>query len=298
MAIEHGAREAAVAVRVTPIGVRNARTATLLGKLRRNRLMTAGLVIIGLVTLLAIVGPLVVSDPSKMTISERLQPPSRAHPFGTDEYGRDILSRVLHGARLSLLAGLTVATISQVGGIAVGLVAGYFAATDTYLMRAMDALMAIPSVLLAMGVLTILGPGMTNAILALSVTQLPTAARVVRASVLRIKELEFVEAARALGAPEARILTQHVLPNAFSPILVNASFVFASAVTVEAILSFLGLGAAPPTPTWGNMLSEARNYITDATWYMVFPGLALGVTVLGLNLLGDGLRDQLDPRLR
>jgi peptide/nickel transport system permease protein len=233
-----------------------------------------------------------------MSFAERLESPSSRHLFGTDEFGRDVLSRVLSGAKYSLFVGLVVTIVSQVGGIIVGVAAGYYERVDKVLMRAMDGLMAIPEVVLAMGVLAALGPGLTNAIIAISAVQLPRGARIVRASVLQVKVLDFVDAARSLGASEFRILTRHVLRNSFAPILINASFVFATAVHVEAVLSFLGLGAAPPLPTWGSMLSDARGYIREANWYIFFPGMALAITVLGLNMLGDGIRDALDPRMR
>jgi len=257
----------------------------------------AGLfLIIALVALLAdLIAP---SDPTRMAVRFRFRPPSSEFWFGTDNLGRSLVSRIVYGARLSLGIGLAVVILNAVFGVALGAASGYFKRLDDILMRVTDALMAFPPVLLALGIAAALGPSSLTAAIALAAVYIPRTARIVRASVLVVREMEFVQAALAMGASNWRILRKHVLPNCMAPLIVQLTFVFAYAVVTEATLSFLGLGAPPPTPTWGNMIAEGRQYIRDAEWITLIPGLALALTVLSLNLLGDGLRDVLDPRLK
>jgi peptide/nickel transport system permease protein len=237
-------------------------------------------------------------DPNKLAMRFRFRAPSRDFIFGTDNFGRSLWSRVVWGAQLSMLIGGAVVAINAVAGTAIGAAAGYFRRLDNGLMRINDALMAFPAVLLAIGVTAVLGPSVNDVIIALSIVYTPRTARIVRSSVIVLREMEYVQAARAAGAGHWRILRHHILPNAMAPLIVQLSFLFAYAVLTEATLSFLGVGAVPPTPTWGNIMAEGRQYMTDAPWIITIPGAALMITVLGLNLLGDGLRDVLDPRLR
>ncbi len=237
-------------------------------------------------------------DPIEIT-PDALAPPSPQHWFGTDDLGRDVFSRVLHGARISPLVGLAAVAISSLTGVAMGLVSGYAGGVvDNLIMRVVDVLLAFPGIVLAIGIVAILGPGLNNAMLAVGIAGVPTFARVVRGSVLVEKEKEYVEAARLLGAPVPRILVLHILPNVMAPVIVLATLGVATAIVAAAALSFVGLGAQLPTPEWGAMLSQGRNYLSNQWWVAVFPGLAIATTVLGVNLLGDGLRDVLDPRLR
>lgn len=268
-------------------------------KLLRNRAFMTGSILFGLVVIVSFLAPLMSpSDPNKMAIRFRFQPPSWAFPFGTDNLGRDMVSRTLYGGRLSLEIGLWVVVLNAVFGVLLGAAAGYYRRLDGALMRAADALMAFPAVLLAIGIAAALGPSVLTVVIALSVVYIPRTARVLRASVLVVRELDYVQAARACGANNWRILTKHILPNCLTPLIVQLSFVFAYAVLSEAVLSFLGLGAPPTTPSWGILIADGRGYIREAAWLTVVPGAAIAVTVLGLNLLGDGLRDVLDPRLK
>ena len=264
----------------------------------RHRGALVGLVLIGLFLVMAAVAPWVAPhDPLAQNLALRLEPPSHPFPLGTDDFGRDILSRVLYGARISLRVGLVAVAISLVMGGSIGLVAGYYGGTlDLLVMRLMDVLLAFPAILLAIAVVAVLGPSLTNAMVAVGITGIPVYARRVRGVVLQVKTLEYVTAARALGAGDARILARAVLPNCVAPILVQTSLGLATAVLDAAGLSFLGLGAQPPTPEWGAMLSQGRELILDAPWALTAPGVAILFSVLGFNLLGDGLRDALDPR--
>jgi peptide/nickel transport system permease protein len=228
----------------------------------------------------------------------RFRTPAWAHPLGTDNYGRDIWSRLIHGARMSLAIGLAVALVAGFFGTLVGVLAGYFKRLDGVLMRFMDALMAFPAILLAIAIAAALGPSAVNAVIALSAVYTPRTARIVRSTVLVVREMDYVQAARACGARDRWILWRHVLPNSMAPLLVQLTFIFAYAILAESILSFLGVGPQPPTPTWGNMIAEGKDYLREAPHICLFPGLAIAFTCLALNLLGDGLRDVLDPRLR
>jgi peptide/nickel transport system permease protein len=244
-------------------------------------------------------------DPARQMLVKRLRPPMwqerglREHPLGTDHLGRDILSRILWGGRISLGVGLTAVTLSALLGVTVGLTAGFFGGrADAFLMRVVDVFLAIPYILLAMGVVFALGPSLLNVILVMGATRWVQFARIVRADVLSIREREFVAGARARGNRPLRLLFRHVLPNSLTPIIVVATLELAFMIIYESALSFLGLGVQPPTPTWGWMLSDGRNYVATAWWLATFPGLAIMLTVLAVNLLGDWLRDTLDPRLK
>jgi peptide/nickel transport system permease protein len=228
----------------------------------------------------------------------RLSAPSAEHVFGTDELGRDLLTQVIYGGRLSLLVGSLVVAIATVLGTAFGLSAGYLRNLDALLMRTMDGLLALPDLLLAIALMAALGPNVANVILALGMVYTPRIARLVRGSVLVVREMEYVQSARALGAAAPRTMFRHVLPSSLSPLIVQATFVFAFSILGEAALSFLGVGVPPYIPSWGNILAGGRQFMVEAPWVTMFPGLAIVVTVLGINLLGDGLRDILDPRLR
>jgi peptide/nickel transport system permease protein len=274
-------------------------TWTTIKRLLHHRLFVVGLALFAVVALAAILAPWIAPiDPNKLAMRARFQPPSANWLFGTDNFGRSLWSRVIWGARLSMMIGASVVVINAVFGTLIGALAGYFRWLDNGVMRVNDALMAFPAVLLAIAVTAVLGPSLGDVIIALGIVYTPRTARIVRASVIVLREMEYVQAAIASGAGHFRILRRHILPNAMAPLIVQLSFLFAVAVLTEATLSFLGVGAVPPTPTWGNIMAEGRQYISDAPWIVAIPGAALMLTVLGLNLLGDGLRDVLDPRLR
>jgi len=271
----------------------------MLRRLAAHRSFQIGLFLVVLLALGAIFAPWITGiDPSSMKVRFRFRPPSRAFPFGTDNFGRDIFARVLYGARVSLWIGLAVAAMSGFFGAVAGIVAAQFRRFDSLLMRMMDALMSFPAILLALGVTAALGPRMESVIIALTVAYVPAGVRIVRASALVVRELDYVEAARIAGASHFRIMLRHIFPNSVGPLLVHITFVFAYAILAEAALSFLGVGVQPPTPSWGNIIAEGRDYATEAWWVMLFPGLAITLAALGLNLMGDGLRDVLDPRLK
>jgi peptide/nickel transport system permease protein len=263
-------------------------------------MMRVGIAIVLVAALAALLGPsLTRYDPSAQTLAQRLEPPSRSHPFGLDELGRDILARLLWGARISLFVGVAVVSVSSVVGMALGSIAGYFGgAVDDLISRAIDILMAFPGILLAIALVAVLGPSLTNVILALCVIGWVGYARLVRGQALRARELEYVQAARALGAGSARIVLKHVLPTAFPSVIVQATLGMAGAIIAEASLSFLGLGVQPPTPSWGTMLDAGRSHLFDAPHLTIFPGVAIATLVLGFNFLGDGLRDRIDPKGR
>ncbi len=258
-----------------------------------------GLVIVLLLMLLAALAPLLAGDPLAQNLSDRLLPPSSAHLFGTDQLGRDVLDRVLWGSRISLAIGFLVVALSLVVGTAVGLLAGTLGGFwDNVLMRVTDIFLAFPALILAMAISAALGPSLTNVMIAVAAVSWPNYARLTRAQVLGIRGLEFVDAARSLGASGGRIAWRHLLPNSLSPLLVQASFDVGGAILTAAGLGFIGFGAQPPTPEWGAMVSETRNFIAEAPWASTAPALAILLTVLAFNLLGDGLRDILDPRGR
>lgn len=267
-------------------------------RIKRNRMLVSGGVIIVMVIALAVFGPMLARhSPIDMDFVSILSRPSATHLFGTDDFGRDVFSRVVWGSRLSLKIGLGVMGTTFVFGTAIGLAAGFYGGiVDNVLMRLCDALMAFPSMLLALAIMAALGPSALNVVIALSIVYTPRSARVVRSAALVCKEQEFVEAAEASGATPARIMWKHLFPNTISSLVVQQTFIFANAVLAEATLSFIGLGAPPPAPSWGNILGDARVLIKEAPWMTFFPGLFIVITVLGLNLMGDGLRDQLDPR--
>jgi peptide/nickel transport system permease protein len=274
-------------------------SAILLGKLFRRKLVLAGAAILMVVTLLALFAPWITPyGPMAMKISDRMQSPGFAHWFGTDELGRDVFSRVVFGARYSLLIGASVVLISVTGGVLLGLTAGFFRRLDGPIMRVVDAMMSFPDILLAIALVAVLGASMTNVILALAIVYTPRVARVVRASTLVVRELLFIEAARALGVSTWRILFIHILNNIASPILVQATFIFAYAVLAEAGLSFLGVGVPPELPTWGTMIASGQQFAHQAIWLVVFPGVAIVLSALSLQMVGDGFRDLLDPKLR
>jgi peptide/nickel transport system permease protein len=257
-----------------------------------------GLVIVLIAVFAAIAGPsLTPYDPATQSLSHRLEGPSPAHPLGLDELGRDILARLLSGARISLLVGLAVVSVSSVVGMILGSMAGYFGgAVDDVISRVVDVLMAFPGILLAIALVAVLGPSLTNVVLALSVIGWVGYARLVRGQALRTRELEYVQAAKALGASAPRIVLRHVLPTALPAVIVQATLGMAAAIIAEASLSFLGLGVQPPTPSWGTMLDAGRAHLFDAPHLTIFPGVAIAMLVLGFNFLGDGLRDRIDPK--
>ncbi len=265
-----------------------------------NRLAVAGLLVLALLIVAAVFGealaPYRIND---IDVSNRLQPPSGAHWFGTDELGRDIFSRVLVAARVSLQVGVIAVGISLALGVVLGLVAGYYGGwIDDVVMRVMDMLFAFPAILLAIAILAVLGPGVTNAMIAIGIVYTPIFARICRASVLSVREEVYVRAARAIGAGDVRILRLHVLPNVMAPLIVQTSLSLAFAILSEAALSFLGLGIQPPAPSWGRMLFDGRGFIEQAWWIVVFPGAAIFLTVLAFNVVGDAARDALDPKQR
>jgi peptide/nickel transport system permease protein len=266
-------------------------------RLARHRLAVTGGAIVLAVAGLSVLLPFVIrTDPTALDVQATLAAPSPGHWFGTDDFGRDLFARVVHGIRLSLLVGSSVLAVTGVLGAVPGLVAGFVPRADAVIMRVMDALMAFPAILLALSVMAIAGPSTVNVVGALGVAYAPRVARLARASVLAVRGREYVDAARALGNRPLRILTRHVAPNAAAPVIVQGTFIFGYAILGEAALSFVGLGAVPPTPSLGNILADARVFLRDAPWMILCPAATLSVLILGLNLLGDGIRDALDPR--
>ncbi|HAL38532.1 MAG TPA: peptide ABC transporter permease [Polaromonas sp.] len=271
----------------------------ILKKLFRRRIVLGAAICLLIVVLVALLANVITGyDPNETAVSQRLSVPTASHVMGTDELGRDLFARIAFGGRYSLTIAALTATGSIVFGTLFGLVAGFFRRLDAPLMRMVDAMMSFPDILLAIALVAILGPSMLNVVLALVLVYTPRVARVVRASTLVVRELLFVEAARAVGVSTARILWRHILPNLMSPILVQASFIFAYAILAEAALSFLGVGVPPEIPTWGTMVAGSQQYAHEALWIVLFPGLAIILTALSLQLLGDGVRDLLDPRLK
>ncbi len=269
----------------------------------RNKLSVVGLSIIVALVLTAILAPVLAPYPNQAlgepNLKERLQPPSRLHPMGTDYLGRDILSRVIYGTRTSLLVGFSVVLLALLIGVPLGLVAGYFGGKiDLIIMRITDIFLAFPPLLLALLIATTIGRGLVNAILALAISWWPWYTRLARGMAISVKERPYVEASRAMGIADWKIMVRHVLPNSLSPIIVQATMDMGSAILEAAALSFLGLGVQPPTPDWGLMVSEGKDYFLNYWWYPVFPGLAIFITVIAFNLLGDAVREVIDPRLR
>lgn len=265
-----------------------------------NKTSWVGLVIFLVVALAAIAAPLLSPhDPVEQNILTKLRPPTAEHPLGTDAFGRDTLSRLLYGARISLVIGFVSTIAAMLIGSLIGILAGWYGGRfDTFIMQAMDMLLAFPSLILGLLIVAMLGPSMTNIILAIALTSVPAFARIARAPTIAVKEREYIEACRALGYSDTRIMGGHILPNIFPEILVMASLWLANAIRTEASLAFIGLGVKPPTPTWGGMIREGFENILDSAWLAIAPGLAILIVVFALNLLGDGLRDAIDPKLK
>ncbi|MFW6381714.1 MAG: nickel transporter permease [Bacillota bacterium] len=269
-------------------------------RLRRNRMAMFGVGILVFFTLLAIIAPYVAPySATDQNFMKSFQPPSWEHPFGTDEFGRDVFSRVLYGTRISLQIGFISVFISMIIGVTLGLIAGYYGGwLDMVIMRIMDLMLSFPYILMALVIMAILGPGLFNVMIAIGIVYIPQYARIVRGSVLSIKKQEYIMTAHSLGASDFRIILKHVLINSLAPIIIQATLSIGRAIINAAGLSFLGLGAQPPTPEWGAMLSNGQNFLRDASWIATFPGIAIALLVFGFNLLGDGLRDALDPKLK
>jgi peptide/nickel transport system permease protein len=259
--------------------------------------MVAGGTILGIIALLAIAAPLFAGDAITMQPALRLRPPSEANWLGTDHLGRDVFARTVYGARVSLFVGIAVAAMSISGGLFIGLMSGYFRKVDAVVMRLMDGLMAIPAILLAIALVALTRASVSAVIVAITIPEIPRVVRLVRAVVLSVREAPYVEAAVAGGTPTWKILLRHILPNTIAPLIVQATYICASAILIEAALSFLGAGTPPEIPTWGNMIAQSRLFLSRAPWTIFAPGIALALVVLAVNLLGDGLRDRLDPRL-
>ncbi len=271
-------------------------------RLRRSKTAVLGIILIATFLGLALFAPVIADyqgEALKMNVKERLQSPSTAHIFGTDEFGRDIFARVVYGTRISLFVGVISVSIAlSIGGV-LGSIAGYYGGRiDNIIMRVLDVILAVPTILLAITIVASLGASMTNLMIAVGISNIPGFARIVRASVLSVKDQEFIEAAKAIGAKDHTIILKHVIPNSMAPIIVYATLKVATAIMATASLSFIGLGVQPPTPEWGSMLAGGRTYIRDQMYIVMYPGLAIVLTVLSLNLIGDGLRDALDPKLK
>ena len=281
---------------------KNGQMADVWRRLKRNKTAMLGLVIVVLLILMMIFAGVLFNYDTvviKQDITQRLQSPSAAHPFGTDEMGRDIMARIFHGSRASLLISFISVVFSLISGGFLGAVAGFFGGkTDTIIMRIMDIFLAIPGTLLAITIVAALGPSTVNLVIALTISYIPGFARITRGAVLTVKDVEYIEAARAIGAKNGTIIMSHILPNCFGPIMVQTTLNVASVILTTAGLSFLGLGIQAPRPEWGAMLSGGRTYIRDYSYITMFPGFSIMITILSLNLLGDGLRDALDPRLK
>ena len=264
---------------------------------RRHPTVALGALILALMVVLTVAAPwLTVYDPLAIDVLARLRPPSAEHPLGTDAIGRDVWSRALHGGRVSLVVGLVVAVVATGIGLAIGLVSGYSRIADAVLMRVMDGLMSIPAILLAIALMAVARASITTVVVAITVVEVPRVVRLVRSVVLSIREQPYVEAAVVVGSRSGKILIRHILPNTLAPLIVQATYICAAAILIESLLSFLGAGTPPEVPSWGNIMAEGRSYFQLAPWIILAPGLFLAVTVLAINLLGDGLRDMLDPR--
>ncbi len=268
---------------------------------RRSRTATLGMMLVLIITMVAVLAPYIAPhDPLTLDMTIRREPPGTpGYLLGTDNMGRDLLSRIIWGSRISIQVGIVATGIGIALGTVIGLLAGFYRGTiETVLLRLIDILICFPTLLLALAIVAILGPAIRNVMIAVGVTQAPRFARIVRASVLSVREMEYVESANAMGASSLRVMFHHLLPNAMTGAVVFATLSVGAAILTEATLSFLGLGVPPPTPTWGNIVAEGRRFLLDSPWITVFPGLAIMVTVFGFNFFGDGLRDALDPRLR
>ncbi len=291
-----------LASRAAPAAGAHARTRwqMLAPRMRRHKGLMVGLVIVVFLALIAVFRDVVApQNPIKIDVTAALQSPEPAHWFGTDQYGRDVFSRVVHGASISLTVGVIAVAIATTVGTMVGLVAGYYGrAVDALIMRIIDFMLAFPGILLALGIVSVLGPSLQNLMIAVGIAGVPFYARLVRSTVLVAKEQLYIEAARVIGVPIPVILVRHLLPNIVAPIIIAATLGMGITILQAAGLSFVGLGSQPPTPEWGRMITEGRDYLRDAWWISTFPGVAIMITVFGVNLLGDGLRDVLDPRLR
>lgn len=277
-------------------GISDAR-ASFLALMRKNKSVFWGGLVLGLILLIAIVGPAFTKDPLALNAMGRLKPPGEHGLFGTDQLGRDVFARVIHGARISLIVGLAVAVISVCVGTVIGLVAGYIRWADALVMRAMDGLMAIPAILLAIAMISLSGATLFTVVVAIVIPEIPVVVRLVRSVVLAVREEPYVEAAISSGTRTTLIMIRHVLPNTIAPLIVQATYICASAMLTESILGFLGAGIPPEIPSWGNIMSEGRTFFQLTPWIIFFPGVALAITVLAVNVMGDGLRDTLDPRI-
>ncbi len=276
---------------------REAMTPTTWRRFRRSKLALVALVYVGVVAVIAILAPLIARDPNNVDLASRLLPPDHAHRLGTDDLGRDVLSRVIHGARVSLTVGFTATAISLLIGSFLGALAGYYrGAVDWIVSRLIEVVLCFPFLLLVLAIVALFRPSFITIMIALGLTSWTTEARFIRGEFLRIREMEFAQAARASGARDSRIIFRHLLPNALAPVLVSASFGVASAILIESALSFLGMGVPPPTASWGNMLYSAEQYLEYAWWLAFFPGVAIFVTVAAFNIVGDRIRDAFDPR--
>ncbi len=273
---------------------------------RRNPTIVIGGVLLGLMIIVALFGPLFAGDPFTVAPVDRLKPPSfsgffdagRIDRLGTDNLGRDVFARTVHGARVSLLVGISVSAIATALGLTIGLIAGYFRRVDTVVMRLMDALMAIPGILLAIAMVALTRGGVGVVIIAITIPEIPRVVRLVRAVVLTVRERPFIDAAVSVGSRPKKVILRHILPNTLAPLIVQSTYICAQAILTEAGLSFLGAGVPPEIPTWGNMIAQSRQFLSRAPWTIFAPGACLAMMVLAINLLGDGLRDRLDPRMR
>lgn len=266
----------------------------------RNKLTLAGFLLVGLVAAIGVLAPVIAPyDPNFMNMPERLQAPSAAHLFGTDEMGRDILSRVMYGARISIAVGVIIVAVSAAIGVVLGSVSGYFGGrADQIVLAVTDMILAFPSMVLALALTAAMGPGLLNTMLAVIIVRIPMYTRLMRGQVLAVKEQQYVRAARTFGEKPFWIVARHIVPNCLTPLMVQMTLGIGDAILIASSMSFIGLGAQPPTPEWGAMISTARVYAIDQWWYAAFPGLSILITIMGFNLIGDGIRDILDPRSR
>ncbi|WP_128895555.1 nickel transporter permease [Longirhabdus pacifica] len=269
-------------------------------KFRKNKLALFGAITVIFFIILGILSPWIAPQGiNDQNMANTLQAPSSSHLLGTDDFGRDVLSRIIHGARISLWVGFLSVVGSIVMGCLLGILAGYYGRwVDTIISRLFDIMLAFPSILLAITIVAVLGPSLQNALIAIAIINVPNFGRLIRSKVLSVKQEEYIMAAKAIGMKDSRLLMKHILPNSISPIIVQGTLSIGTAIIEAAALGFLGLGAQPPQPEWGQMLAESKAYITTAPWTMIFPGLAIMLTVLGFNLMGDGLRDALDPKMK